>query len=165
MQVRREAWRLASARHQMHQEAHGRDSALPVIHEPHELTQRRLSAQVHSAVDRWIVMVIFDHLHELDPSTEVIHQLLVARGFPPLCGEVELPARRKEPEGRRGALLRFDLVEPVLRRLRDVDVPAKLGDAGAGAGRFDILSFAAGADGRILKGRGEVAEWPKAAVC
>ena len=50
------------------------------------------------------MVVVLAHLHEVEPALEVIDDLLVAGGRPPLDGVVVLAARGEEPEARRAAL-------------------------------------------------------------
>jgi hypothetical protein len=145
--IGREVWRLAASGHddagpvfrhaglhlhrcgQVHQETHGRERALGVVHEPNELAVRRAPAQIDDPVERRMIVVVFAHLHEEQATPKVVDDGLVARRVPPFDRVVELAARSEQPEGRAVTFERLDLAEPVLLRLVDVEVAAEFSDA------------------------------------
>ncbi len=116
---------------QMHEEAHGRERALRVVHQPDEFAVRGAATQIHHAVERGMVVVVLAHLHEEQPVAEVVDDGLVACRVPPFDRVVELPTRGEQPERRAVAFEGFDLAEPVLLRLVDVQVALEIGHADA----------------------------------
>ena len=82
-------WHL-NRRCQMHKEAYRTDCTLGVVHQAHQLPQRRLAAEVDDTVE-WRMMVRrLTDLHKLYPSAKVVDDLLISSRIPPLDGEVVL---------------------------------------------------------------------------
>ena len=62
-----------------------------------ELAQRGLPAQVDDALQRRMMVAVLAHLDEVEAALEVVDDLLIARGRPPLDGVVELASRGEQP--------------------------------------------------------------------
>ena len=78
----RMAGRALHRRRQVHQQADRADHALCVVHEPDQLPQVGLPAQVDHPVEGRMVMSGLADLHELDAAAKVIDHLLIPRPGP-----------------------------------------------------------------------------------
>ena len=83
---------------EVHGEGHRAQHAGRVVHEPDEVAQRGLADQVDDAVEPRVPVARLAALHELDTATEMIDDLLITGGVPPLGGEVVLAAADDDPE-------------------------------------------------------------------
>ena len=122
-------------RRQMHCERHWTDDPRRVVHQPNEFAKRCLTHQVNDARQWGMPIAIRAHLDELQPSLEVIDNLLTDGRIRPIGGVVLFAPGDDDPEPlRQGEAFHW---RSRFLEIAQVDVPGKLLKRLAEAGELE----------------------------
>jgi hypothetical protein len=68
------------------------------VHKSNKLAETCAADQINHSIKPWMPVTYFTALNELNPTTEMIDNGLIASGIPPFCCKIVLPPGHDNPE-------------------------------------------------------------------